>query len=142
MWSLTGSKFVDFLIAIFIAYYTAKILRGINIGRLGEDERKEFVKNCESGGRVATAYLYKSFFARSAMTGDKELKDIGIYEWEVDGKSYKRFFKFYDGEHLKGAMKVYWRDNPKKAQPEPYLGKKDFSFIKTFIITAILIFII
>ena len=135
------------LIAIFFSLFIASAIYGLKISIITDRKRLKLVREAMEKNHMLKGKLVKSkIVQRRNPTRPQDINmrrsfDLGIYEYEYKGKTYKTKILAQLG-HLQKDLDLFYVKNPKKATSEYSLGKTEISWLKHFIITFIIFYIL
>jgi len=137
----------NIFIAIFYSLFISTIIYGIKIFLITDRKRIKLVKEATEKNHIIKGKLVKNKIVRRPRSARKEDRDfditcdLGIYEYEFKNKKYRT--KVYTRlGHLKKEIDLFYVKNPKKATTEYELGKSEISWLKYFIITFIIVYLL
>ena len=134
-------------IAIFFSLFIASAIYGLKISLITDKKRLKLVKEAMEKNHMLKGKLVKSkIVQRRNPTRPQDINmrrsfDLGIYEYEYKGKTYKTKILAHLG-HLKKELDLFYVKNPKKATSEYSLGETEISWLKHFLITFIIFYIL
>lgn len=128
------------LFSLFIASATYYFKTFLLTGR----KRIQLVKEATEKNHIIKGKLIKTkTVRRESPVGSNhyELCDLGIYEYQYKDKTFKT--KVYNSVGpLPNEIDLFYVKNPKKATSEYSLGQTEISWLKYFIITFIIVYIL
>lgn len=105
--------------------------------------RKSLREKAERKGHVIAASLQKSHNIRNHdkdFGGLPTMKEMGIYSYQVNGKSYS--YRFITSNRLPEELTLYYIKKPRKATVANDLGNWETPWIKNYLIIASLVAIV
>ena len=138
---------VKIFTAVFFSLFIASVIYGFKVFLITDRKRLKLVREATEKNHILKGNLIKNKIVRRPNPARKEDKtfdiscDLGIYEYQYKNKTDKT--KIYAPlGHLTKDIDLFYVRNPKKATTEYLLGKTEISWLKYFIITSIIIYIL
>lgn len=139
----------NIFMVLFFSLFIATIIYVIKISLITDGKRIKLVKEAMEKNHVIKGKLVRTKTVKRADPDRRddndsyELYKMGIYEYEYNKRTYKtKIMKRLRGYPLQKEIDLFYVKNPKKATTESSLGKTEISWLKYFIITFILLYIL
>jgi len=133
--------------AIIYSLFIASAIYGFKISLITDRKRLKLVREATEKNHMFKGKLIKNKLVRRPYQPRKEDRtaditcDLGIYEYEYKNRKYKT--KVYAScGHLRKELDLFYVKNPKKATTEYSLGRTEISWLKHFIVTFIIFYLL
>ena len=133
--------------AAFFSLIIGSAIYGFKVFLITDKKRLKLVREATEKNHILKGKLIKNKIVRRLDPARREDStfeiscDLGIYEYQYKNKTYKT--KIYAPlGHLTKEIDLFYVKNPKKATTEYLLGITEISWLKYFIITFIIIYMI
>lgn len=140
---------INYFYCIFFSLFISTIIYEIKIFLITDGKRIKLVKEAIEKNHVIKGKLVRTKTVKRADPDRRddndayELYNMGIYEYEYNKKTYKtKIIRRLRGYPLQKEIDLFYVKNPKKATTESSLGKTEISWLKYFIITFIILYIL
>jgi len=133
--------------AIIYSLFIASAIYGFKISLITDRKRLKLVREATEKNHILKGKLIKSKIIRRTDPARRDLRnfdrtlDLGTYEYEYKNRTYKTKVTTSVG-HLKKEIDLFYVKNPKKATTEYSLGKSEISWLKHFIVTFIIFYLL
>ena len=133
--------------AIIYSLFIASAIYGFKISLITDRKRLKLVREATEKNHMLKGKLVKSKVIRQPNPARKEdrnfdeLRSVGTYEYEYKNRTYKTKITTGVG-YLRKEIDLFYVKNPKKATSEYGLGRTEISWLKHFIVTFIIFYLL